>query len=310
MADCFRTESGELCNQVWDVGSDTASYLGPSCGWGSSITARWRKDRLDGASVAQDTSRKNGCTPENSACSPQAWTLTHQSQAACWGALPQLLLLLTQALSPHLHQIMACGLPTLLPIWVLQWPFLGIWRDMNERSSHSSCRILNSDSNQNNIGILPKQVFSNQILTGSVTDLLQLERQRAWLHSQPVRPVLSLWLEHYVKQSHCFQALSCYWRTAVLSGQVIKRTQVWGLRPSHLERLKIWIIFLVILRTEFVWAIKSITESVHSIIFCEMDGLVCTVWTDTSEFLSLASHIQQCRTPCYKLMDGFFSSLY
>lgn len=49
--------------------------------------------------------------------------------------------------------------------------------------------ILNSDSNQNNIGILPKQVFSNQILTGSVTDSLQLERQRAVLHSQPVRPV-------------------------------------------------------------------------------------------------------------------------
>lgn len=49
--------------------------------------------------------------------------------------------------------------------------------------------ILNSDSNQNNIGLLPKQVFSNQILTGSVTDSLQLERQRAVLHSQPVRPV-------------------------------------------------------------------------------------------------------------------------
>lgn len=47
VADCFRTESGELCNQVWDVGSDTASYLGPSCDWGSSIAARWRKDRLD-----------------------------------------------------------------------------------------------------------------------------------------------------------------------------------------------------------------------------------------------------------------------
>lgn len=52
--------------------------------------------------------------------------------------------------------------------------------------------ILSSDSNQNNIGILPKQVLSNQILTGSVTDSLQLERQRAVLHLQPVRPVLSV----------------------------------------------------------------------------------------------------------------------
>lgn len=118
-----------------------------------------------------------------------------------------------------------------------------------------------------------------------------------------------LWLEHHVKQSHCFQALSCYWGTVVLSGQVTKRTQVWGLRSSHLERLKIWIVFLVILRTEFVWAIKSTTESMHSVTFCEMDGLVYRTELDTSESLSLASHTQQYQTPCYKLMVGSFSSL-
>lgn len=31
VADCFRTESGELCNQAWGAGSDTASDFGPSC---------------------------------------------------------------------------------------------------------------------------------------------------------------------------------------------------------------------------------------------------------------------------------------
>lgn len=136
VADCFRTESGELCNQVWDAGSDTASYLGPSCGWGSSITARWRKDRLDGTSVAQETSRKNGCTPENSGCSSHAWTPRHTKAKLLSGELYlQLRFLLThKRLQPHLQQIMACGLPTLLPIWILQWPSLGIWRDMNERS--------------------------------------------------------------------------------------------------------------------------------------------------------------------------------
>lgn len=35
VADCFRAESGELCNQVWDAGSDTASYLGPSVAEGA-----------------------------------------------------------------------------------------------------------------------------------------------------------------------------------------------------------------------------------------------------------------------------------
>lgn len=142
VADCFRTESGELCNQVWDAGSDTASCLGPSCGWGSSITARWRKDRLDGMSVAQETSRKNGCTPGNSVCSSHAWTPRHTKAKLLSGELYlQLLFLLTHKrynpISIKLWHVVC--LPFCLsgycsgPPWVSE----GTWI---KEASHSSCR--------------------------------------------------------------------------------------------------------------------------------------------------------------------------
>lgn len=141
VADCFCTDSGELCNQVWYVGSDTASYLRPSCGWGSSITARWRQDRLDGMSVAQETSRKNGCTPENSVCSSQAWTPRHTKAKLLSGELYlQLLFLLTHKcynpISKLWHVVCLrfclsgnCSGPSLVSE--------GTWM---KEASHSSCR--------------------------------------------------------------------------------------------------------------------------------------------------------------------------
>ena len=78
----------------------------------------------------------------------------------------------------HLHQVMACALPPLLPSWTLQWPSLLSWVSEETRMKEASIPVaeaLNSDSNQNKPEILPKQVLSNEILTGSGTDSVQLE---------------------------------------------------------------------------------------------------------------------------------------
>lgn len=106
---------------------------------------------------------------------PQA----HQSQAACsLGSFSSRCLSCQQKhFSLLLHLILAFGLPTLLPIWILQWPFLGYLKGhAGTKPPNPLAETLNSDSSQNYTEILSKQVFSNQILTGSVTGSLQLER--------------------------------------------------------------------------------------------------------------------------------------
>lgn len=69
-----------------------------------------------------------------------------------------------------------------------------------------AAEALNSDSNQNKSEILPKQVLSDQILTGSVTDSVQLEWQRLHRAHEAGRTGRG---PHF-RPTHCFQALSWY----------------------------------------------------------------------------------------------------